>query len=66
MTAGHVVMISLISLVFVLKSVWVGFGMSIPFALFVSALEILVAFLQAFIFTMLSSLFIGLAVHPSH
>ena len=66
MTAGHVVIISLISLVFVLKSVWVGFGMSIPFALFVSALEILVAFLQAFIFTMLSSLFIGLAVHPSH
>jgi F-type H+-transporting ATPase subunit a len=66
MTAGHVVIISLISLVFVLKSIWVGFGMSIPFALFVSALEILVAFLQAFIFTMLSSLFIGLAVHPSH
>ncbi|HJQ97762.1 MAG TPA: F0F1 ATP synthase subunit A [Candidatus Polarisedimenticolaceae bacterium] len=65
MTAGHVVIISLISLIFVLKSVFVA-GMSVPFALFVYTLEILVAFLQAFIFTMLSSLFIGLAVHPSH
>ena len=66
MTAGHVVIISLISLVFLLKSITVGLVMSIPFSLFVYTLEILVAFLQAFIFTMLSSLFIGLAVHPSH
>jgi len=65
MTAGHVVILSLISLIFVLKSVLVA-GMSIPFALFSYLLEILVAFLQAFIFTVLSSLFIGLAVHPSH
>ena len=65
MTAGHVVIISLISLIFVLKSALVA-GASVPFALFVYTLEILVAFLQAFIFTMLSSLFIGLAVHPSH
>ena len=65
MTAGHVVIVSLISLIFLLKSVAVA-GMSVPFALFVYTLEILVAFLQAFIFTMLSSLFIGLAVHPSH
>lgn len=65
MTAGHVVILSLISLIFVLKSVFVA-GMSIPFALFVYVLEILVCFLQAFIFTVLSSLFIGLAVHPSH
>jgi F-type H+-transporting ATPase subunit a len=65
MTAGHVVILSLISLIFVLKSVLVA-GMSIPFALFVYVLEILVGFLQAFIFTVLSSLFIGLAVHPSH
>lgn len=65
MTAGHVVILSLISLIFVLKSVFVA-GMSIPFALFVYILEILVGFLQAFIFTVLSSLFIGLAVHPAH
>jgi F-type H+-transporting ATPase subunit a len=65
MTAGHVVILSLISLIFVLKSVFVA-GMSIPFALFVYVLEILVGFLQAFIFTVLSSLFIGLAVQPSH
>lgn len=65
MTAGHVVILSLISLIFVLKTVFAA-GMSIPFALFVYLLEILVGFLQAFIFTVLSSLFIGLAVHPSH
>ncbi len=65
MTAGHVVILSLISLIFVLKSVLVA-GMSIPFALFTYCLEILVGFLQAFIFTVLSSLFIGLAVHASH
>ena len=65
MTAGHVVILSLISLIFVLKTVLAA-GISVPFALFVYLLEILVAFLQAFIFTMLSSLFIGLAVHPSH
>ena len=65
MTAGHVVILSLISLIFVLKTVFAA-GMSIPFALFVYCLEILVGFLQAFIFTVLSSLFIGLAVHPSH
>ena len=60
MTAGHVVILSLISLIFVLKTVFAA-GMSIPFALFVYCLEILVGFLQAFIFTVLSSLFIGLA-----
>jgi F-type H+-transporting ATPase subunit a len=65
MTAGHVVILSLISLIFVLKTAFAA-GMSIPFALFVYVLEILVGFLQAFIFTVLSSLFIGLAVHSSH
>lgn len=65
MTAGHVVILSLVSIIFIMKNaLWAG--MSIPFALFVYALEILVAFLQAFIFTMLSSLFIGMAVHSAH
>jgi F-type H+-transporting ATPase subunit a len=39
---------------------------SVPFAVFIFVLELLVAFLQAFIFTMLTSLFIGMAVHPAH
>ncbi len=65
MTAGHVVIISLISIIFILEKVWVA-GMSVPFTLFIYMLEILVAFLQAFIFTMLTSLFIGMAIHPAH
>jgi F-type H+-transporting ATPase subunit a len=66
MTGGHVVILSLISLVFILKSIWVGAILSVPFALFISGIEILVAFLQAYIFTMLTSLFIGMSVHPAH
>jgi F-type H+-transporting ATPase subunit a len=66
MTAGHVVILSLISLVFILKSVLVGLFLSLPFALFINAIEILVAFLQAYIFAMLTSLFIGMSVHPAH
>ena len=65
MTAGHAVILSLVSIIFIMKSaLWAG--MSVPFALFVYGLEILVSFLQAFIFTMLSSLFIGMAVHSAH
>lgn len=66
MTAGHVVILSLISLVFILQSTWVGAFLSVPFALFINGIEILVAFLQAYIFTMLTSLFIGMSVHPAH
>ncbi|HCQ29832.1 MAG TPA: ATP synthase F0 subunit A [Flavobacteriales bacterium] len=64
-TAGHIVILSLISLIFIFKSVAMG-AVSVPFALFISVLELLVAFLQAFIFTMLSALFIGMAVQEHH
>ncbi|WBL22409.1 F0F1 ATP synthase subunit A [Zunongwangia sp. HRR-M8] len=66
-TAGHIIILSLIGLIFILESVGVA-GVSVPFALFISILELLVAFLQAFIFTMLSALFIGMAVeeHEHH
>jgi len=66
MTAGHVVILSLISLVFILQRAWVGAVLTVPFALFINGIEILVAFLQAYIFTMLTSLFIGMSVHPQH
>ena len=66
MTAGHVIILSLFSLVFILKSWLVGVVLSVPFALFINGIELLVAFLQAYIFTMLTSLFIGMAAHPSH
>lgn len=64
-TAGHIIIISLISIIFVNQSVaWAG--LSVPMALFISVLEILVAFLQAYIFTMLSALFIGMATEEAH
>ena len=65
MTAGHVVILGLISLIFILKSAWVA-TVSVPFTLFIFLLELLVCFIQAFIFTTLVSTFIGMSVHPAH
>src|ERR687888_716661 len=65
MTAGHIVILSFLSMIFILKSILVS-PISVFFALFISLLEIFVAFLQAYIFTMLTSLFIGMSIHPQH
>ncbi len=65
MTAGHIVILALLGLIFFLKTAFIA-PVSIAFALFIYLLEILVALLQAYIFTMLSSLFIGMAVHQDH
>lgn len=65
MTAGHVVILSLIGLIFIMKTIYFA-PVSIAFALFIYFLELLVALIQAYIFTMLSSLFIGMAVHQDH
>lgn len=62
MTAGHIVILSLIGLIFVFKSILVA-PISIAFAIFINLLEILVAFIQAYIFTMLTALFVGLSIH---
>ena len=64
-TAGHIVVLSLVSLVFIFKNMAMG-TVSVPFTLFISVLELLVAFLQAYVFTMLSALFIGAAVEEAH
>jgi F-type H+-transporting ATPase subunit a len=63
MTGGHVVILSLLSLIFIMKTALVA-PVSVGFALFIYLLELLVAFIQAYIFTMLTSLFIGMSVHP--
>jgi F-type H+-transporting ATPase subunit a len=60
-TAGHIIVLSLISLIFIFKTMWMA-TVSVPFVIFMDCIELLVAFLQAFIFTMLSALFIGMAV----
>ena len=65
MTAGHIVIYALISLLFVMQS-YAWAVLVVPMALFIYGLEILVALLQAYIFTMLSGLFIGMAVHQDH
>lgn len=65
LTAGHIVIYALISLIFVMQSYLIS-PVSIGMALFIYSLEVLVALLQAYIFTMLSSLFIGMAVHQDH
>ncbi len=59
-TAGHIIIISLIGLIFIFKSLAVS-PIAVAFALFIDVLECLVAFLQAYIFTMLTALFIGSA-----
>jgi F-type H+-transporting ATPase subunit a len=72
MMAGHVVILAFISLIFILSAMFspiVGLAVSplaVGFALFVNVLEILVALLQAYIFTMLTAQFIGMSVHPAH
>jgi F-type H+-transporting ATPase subunit a len=67
MIAGHIVILSLIGLIFALGSPWVAFG-SVPMALAIFMLELFVGFVQAYIFCMLSSLFIGamLVHHGDH
>jgi len=60
MQAGHIVLMSLIGLMFIFKS-WLGSPLSFVLAFAISLIEILVALLQAYIFTMLSALYFGFA-----
>jgi F-type H+-transporting ATPase subunit a len=62
MTAGHFVILSLVGLIFVFGS-WLVAGGTVLFVLFMLCLELLVAFLQAYIFALLTSVFIGLMQH---
>ncbi|MCK4920811.1 MAG: F0F1 ATP synthase subunit A [Bacteroidales bacterium] len=64
-TAGHIIILSLVSLIFIFKSFAIA-PVSIAFVLFMDCIEILVAFLQAYVFTLLSALFIGLAAKEHH
>jgi len=60
MQAGHIVIMSLIGLMFIFKN-WIGSPLSFGLAFAISLIEILVALLQAYIFTMLSALYFGFA-----
>ncbi len=72
-TAGHIIMLGFISLIFIFGQISTGLGygvsvLSIAFAIFMNLLELLVAFIQAFVFTLLSALYIGMATedHSHH
>jgi len=66
-TAGHIVILSLISLTFIFGSIAVGAGSSL-IVLFINLIELLVAGIQAYVFTLFSSLYIGMAIadHEHH
>ncbi len=66
-TAGHIVLLALISLTFIFGSIWVG-GASSLIVLFISLIELLVAGIQAYVFALFTSLYIGMAVadHEHH
>jgi F-type H+-transporting ATPase subunit a len=63
MTGGHIVILSLIGLIFLFKSIIIV-PVSVTFALAIYMLELFVAFLQAYVFTMLTALFMGLGMEP--
>jgi F-type H+-transporting ATPase subunit a len=71
MLAGHIVVLGFISMIFIFgaMNVFGGYGVSIVsvgFSVFLSLLEILVAFIQAYVFTLLSALYFGMAMEESH
>ena len=74
-TGGHIAILSIVSLIFIFGKMGqsiggasLGGGMAIPIVLFVNTMELFVAFLQAYVFTLLTSIFIGAAVeeHEHH
>ncbi len=65
MIAGHIVLFAFIGLIIIFKTFLVA-PVSVGFGIFVYFLEILVAFIQAYIFTVLSALFIGMSINPDH
>jgi F-type H+-transporting ATPase subunit a len=61
MTAGHVVLFALLGLIFYFKTILISPAI-VGFSVFIYFLELLVAFIQAYIFTMLTAIFVGLAI----
>ncbi len=70
-TAGHTIILGFISLIFIFGNInaYVGLAgtlFAVPFAIFMSLLELLVAFIQAYVFTLLSALYFGMAIEEHH
>lgn len=74
MTGGHIAILAILSFVFLFAELFggpapgigIGLTVSVPLAVGVSALEIIVVLVQAYVFTLLSAVFIGMAIHVHH
>jgi F-type H+-transporting ATPase subunit a len=74
MTGGHIALMAILSLVFIFTEMFsratagigVGMVLSLPLAVGVSGLEIIVVLVQAYVFTLLTAVFIGMAIHAHH
>jgi F-type H+-transporting ATPase subunit a len=74
MTGGHIAILAILSFVFLFTEMFgravagigVGLAVSVPLAVGVSALEIIVVLVQAYVFTLLTAVFIGMAIHAHH
>jgi len=74
MTGGHIALMAILSLIFIFTEMFgravagigVGFVLSLPLAVGMSALEIIVILVQAYVFTLLTAVFIGMAIHAHH
>jgi len=64
-TAGHIIILALMSLIFIFETVWVS-PVSVAFSLFIGVIEIVVTAIQAYIFTVLSALYFGMATEEEH
>jgi F-type H+-transporting ATPase subunit a len=66
MTAGHIIVLGFMSLIFIFGKMNIGIGLSVTpvsvgFSVFMGLLELLVAFIQAYVFTLLSAIYFGMA-----
>jgi F-type H+-transporting ATPase subunit a len=73
MTGGHIAIIAILSFVFIFTEmagsavgVGIGLAVSVPLAVGISALELIVILVQAYVFTLLTAVFIGMAIHAHH
>jgi len=74
MTGGHIAILTLLSFVFIFADLFgravagigVGLTVSVPLAAAISGLEIIVVLVQAYVFTLLTAVFIGMAIHVHH
>jgi F-type H+-transporting ATPase subunit a len=71
MIAGHIIALGFFSLIFIFGAMnaYLGYSVSVfsvAFAIFMSMLELLVAFIQAYVFTLLSAIYFGMAIEEHH